>query len=497
MAWSPAGIPANVGTRAAFSLSDVEASDYPRCPANVGIKARGGWLEHGPSQEPFDDLLIARIKEVVLAIVQTRGSDADGGLARARATHEGRHPLVREFLDTAALNYLEFLESRESQVGPLTYIDYSHRRDLAPEVSLKLWAPVYQTQDGSREVHRLRYNEARAEAGHWSTGAAWVVNRQVHAVTVVEFGLGSGSEAVLQDCAEPEAVRTSMDTTLVPDLRTLYVANHRVPGSHCVGCKAVSHCPDLIQMDLFDGAVDDTPWVRSLSEADLSRYRTCPATALAKSLHLPTQVAFPESMARGVRIHRWIADRHAGTIPCADALLVDGTGFEEDAPYLDAHAANCDRGVSTTLSLEETLVGWDAHMADVIFMKPDEVLLRDGVLVLREIKTSESAAALEADVAWAQFADVTAWWLSVLAGGLTAHFGATHAVLELEVLTPVGGAVHQLTTHQDEARFQVAGWRLDTPAHWLADRGFLPNPGPQCPRCEFLRWCKEGRATVD
>ena len=67
MAWSPAGIPANVGTRAAFSLSDVEASDYPRCPANVGIKARGGWLEHGPSQEPFDDLLIARIKEVVLA----------------------------------------------------------------------------------------------------------------------------------------------------------------------------------------------------------------------------------------------------------------------------------------------------------------------------------------------------------------------------------------------------------------------------------------------
>lgn len=66
MAWSPAGIPANVGTRAAFSLSDVEASDFPRCPANVGIKARGGWLEHSPSQEPFDDLLIARIKRLGL-----------------------------------------------------------------------------------------------------------------------------------------------------------------------------------------------------------------------------------------------------------------------------------------------------------------------------------------------------------------------------------------------------------------------------------------------
>ena len=493
MAWSPAGIPAKVRTKASFSLSDIEESDYPRCPANVGIKARGGWLENSPVQEPFDDLLIVRIKEVVLAIVQARGSDADGGLARAHATHEGRHPLVREFLDTAALNYLEFLESREAQVGTLTYVGYSHHRCLTPEVSLKLWAPVYQSPDGTREIHRLRYNEAKSEAGRWSTGAAWVVNRREHAVTVVEFGLGAGSEAVLQNCVEPEMVRTSMDATLVPNLRALYAANHLVPGSHCVGCKAVAHCPKLIQMDMFAGAADETPWVRSLSEADLSRYRTCPATALAKSLHLPSEVASPESMARGMRIHRWIADRHAGTIPCVEALLIEGTGFEEDDPYLAAHAALCDRAGSTTLSLEETLVGWDAKLADVIFMKPDEVVLRDGVLVLREIKTLASAAVVEADNAWDQFSDVVAWWLNVLDSGLAAHFGAADALLELEVLTPAGGAVHQLATDQDEARFQVAGWRLDTPALWLTDRSFLPTPGPQCARCEFLRWCREGQ----
>ena len=138
-------------------------------------------------------------------------------------------------------------------------------------------------------------------------------------------------------------------------------------------------------------------------------------------------------------------------------------------------------------------MGWDAKLADVIFMKPDEVVLRDGVLVLREIKTLASAAVVEADNAWDQFSDVVAWWLNVLDSGLAAHFGAADALLELEVLTPAGGAVYQLATDQDEARFQVAGWRLDTPALWLIDRSFLPTPGPQCARCEFLRWCREGQ----
>lgn len=497
MTWSPQGIPARLGARAAFSLSDVEESDFPRCPAQVGIKARNGRLDHSPQQEPFENLLTAMIRDVVVAVVQGRGGDEDGGLARAHATHDGRHPLIREFLDAAALNYLDFLESREVEVGKLTYVDYSHRRDLATEVSLKLWAPVFQTEDGTREVHRLRYNAARTEAGHWDAGAAWVVNRGVHTVTVVEFGLGNGSEAVLRDSSGPEAVRASMETTLLPDLRSLYSANDLIPGTNCVGCKAVAHCPALIQMDLFPGVLDATPWVRSLSESDLARYRTCPAKALAKSLHLPSEFTSRDGIERGVRVHRWIADRHARNIACADALLIEGTGAAEDDPYLDAHADLCDRTNSTTLSLEQTLVGWDAKLADVIFMKPDEVVLRDGALVLREIKTSTNGAALDADIAWGQFEEIAAWWLAVLEGGLAAHFGASAAVLELEVLTPGGGAVHRLATDDEEARFRVGGWRLDTPALWLTDRAFLPSPGPHCARCEFLRWCQEGQADLD
>lgn len=496
MRWSAPGIPAKLGSGAAFSLSDVEDSGFQRCPAHVGIRARNGSLDQAPPQKPFESLLTAMIKNLVVAVARGRATDDDGGLARAHATHEGQHPLVRDFLDAAALNYLEFLESREVEVGSLTYVDYFHRRDLVPEVSLKLWAPVYQTEDGAREVHRLRYNRPKTEGGHWDTGAAWVVNAGVRSVTVVEFGLGDGSEALLRDRADPEAVLATMETEVVPELRSLYSANDLLPGSNCVGCKAVALCPALIQMDLFPGVPDDIPWVRSISESDLARYRECPSKALAKSLHLPSESTARAGIERGVRVHRWIADRHTGTTSCADALLIEGTGVAEDEPYLDAHAALCDRTDSATLSLEQTLVGWDAKLVDVIFMKPDEVVLRNGVLVLREIKTSTNQSVLSADLAWERYANVAAWWLTVLDGGLAAHFGAKTAVLELEVLTPAGGAVHHLATDEDGARFRVSGWRLDTPALWLADRDCLPSPGPSCARCEFIRWCKEGKGHV-
>lgn len=492
MAWHPQGISAELLNDAAFSLSDLEDSDYPPCPARTGIKARKGRISGSPQQEPFDHLLTAMIKDVVVALAQGRTSDPDGGLARAAMTYRTCHPLVREFLDTAALNYLEFLEAREADVGRLTYVDYFHRRDIAASVSIKLWAPVYETERGTREIHRLRHGQARSDAGTWATGAAWIAGRGAD-TTVIEFGLGSGSECVLHDATAPEEIRSTMDFSVVPAIRSLFGATHHVPGSHCVGCDAVSVCPALIPVDLLEGPTDATPWVRSVSESDLARYKTCPVKALAKSLHLPAERGFSDALERGVRVHRWIAERHACGFACADALLIEGTGVEADDPYIAAHAAQCDRSNSRIITLEQTLVGWDARLADVVFMKPDEVLVRGESLVLREIKTATSSAALDPAIAWEQYSDVSNWWLAVLDGGLATHFGVTRAILELEVLTPEGGAVHQLSTDDEEAKFRVAGWRLDTPALWLGDRDFIAMPGPQCSTCEVVRWCREGQ----
>jgi hypothetical protein len=493
MAWQPQGISAQLLDNAAFSLSDLEDTDYPPCPARVGIKARKGWVRGSPDQEPFGNLLTALIKEVVVALAQGRSSDPDGGLARAARTYRACQPLVREFLDIAALNYLEFLEAREAKVGRLTYLDYFHRRDIAPSVSLKLWSPVYETERGTKEIHRLRYGSARSDSHTWATGAAWIAGRGA-AVTVIEFGLTSGSACVLHDASAPDVIQSLLNASVVPTLRTLFSETHHVPGSHCVSCDAVSVCPALIPLDLLGGQPDATPWVRSLSESDLARYRVCPAKSLAKSLHLPSEQDFTEAIARGARVHGWIADRHASGTPCADYLLIEGTGFEEDDPYITAHAALCDRHDSQIISSEVTLVGWDAGLADVVFMKPDEILVRNGSLFLREIKTTTNAGALDAAAAWQQYADVSTWWLTVLGGGLATYFGFERAVVELEVLTPAGGAIHQLSSDEEEAMFRVAGWRLDTPALWTSDRAFIATPGPQCSSCEVVRWCRVGQA---
>lgn len=493
MTWNPQGISVKLLNNAAFSLSDLEDTDFPPCPARTGIKARKGWVSGSPQQEPFDHLPTAMIKEVVVALAQGRLSDPDGGLVRAAYTYRNRHPLVREFLDVAALNYLEFLESREAEVGRLTYIDYFHRRDFTTSIGIKLWAPVYKTDCGTREIHRLRYGEARSDTGTWATGAAWIAGRGV-STTVVEFGLASGSECVLHAASIPEDVHSSMNSSVLPAVRSLSGETHHVPGSHCVGCDAVGVCPALIPMNVFDGETDATPWVRSVSESDLARYRTCPARALAKSLHLPSERGFTAALERGVRVHRWIAQRHASDLSCADSLLIEGTGVEDDDRYIAAHAALCDRSNSRTVTLEQTLVGWDARLSDVVFMKPDEVLVRGEVFVLREIKTTTNSALLDPAVAWEQYSDVASWWLAVLEGGLATYFGFTRAVLELEVLTPDGGAIHELYTDGKEAQFRVAGWRLDTPALWLGDRDFIATPGPQCSQCEVVRWCKEGQS---
>lgn len=162
--------------------------------------------------------------------------------------------------------------------------------------------------------------------------------------------------------------------------------------------------------------------------------------------------------------------------------------------YLVAHTSQCDRSACSTVCSEETLVGWDAAIGDVIFMKPDEILKRnDGALILREIKTTSNPGALDPTFAWDQFADVANWWAAALRGGLIQHFGAASAVLELEILTPDGVAVHRRWLADPGVDFQIEGWLLDAPTLWLADRAFPPCPGTQCAQCEVIRWCRDGQ----
>ncbi len=493
MVWVPRGVPVVLEPQAAFALSDIEESMFARCPARVGISARKGSASPQPPSQPFGETMFALIRDLVEAIVVGRRRDADGGLARAARGYRGQHSAIRSFLDCAGVNYLEFLEDREAQVGPLTYLGYSNARPVGSEVSLKLWAPLFKDAAGNREVHRLRYRSAKKELTTWARGAAWVAAEGgASQVSVLEVGLADGGQAVICDSLDNSEIDREHRQITLPRLREVYLADDPQPGSDCTRCAAVAVCPAIVPMAMFGAAADNTPWVRGLSESSLARHRACPHRELARSQHLPRSGSLPEPAARGLRVHSWIHDAHESGRSCRDYFSSVDL-LDEDRPYLDAHAANCARSDLEVLSAEETLVGWDSAIGDVVYMKPDEVLRRDGAVILREIKTTSNSAALDPAVAWDQYAQVLLWWASALRGGLLAHFGASRGTVELEVLTPDGGAVHSWEMADPEVGFQIDGWRLDSPALWLADRTFPANPGAQCAECDVLRWCREGQ----
>lgn len=494
MTWHPAGLDVFLGSVPRFAASDVEEGQFPQCPDRVGISARFGKSDTAPETEPFGQGMIARLRDIVEALARGRDSDADGGLKRAAETYRDQHAGVRAFLDMAALNYLEFLEAREVEVGRLTYVGHSCWRPVeSGVVELKLWAPVYRSASGSREVHRLRYGSAKSEVTNWALVAAWIVSEGRFDVSVVEVGLLDGTESVLLSDASPTEIEEAHQEVTLPRLRRMYGETGRVPSANnCARCLAVTQCGDVIPLDLFAGQKDATPWLRVASQSVLDRHARCPAHGYLRSRYLPREAQWFGAADRGIRIHEWIAQAHDSDESCRERLESQ-VPPGDDLPYLRAHVEQCDRSGRATLAVERAIVGWDAGTGNVIDMRPDEVCrLDDGTLVLRELKTTENAALLDRDAAFDHYASFAQWWLAVLSGGLVGHFGATGGVLELEVLTPDGGAVHRFNLADSTTQFWMEGWAVDTPALWLGDRAFEPLPGPQCEFCDMGRWCPEG-----
>lgn len=493
MSWVPSGLTLNYpGARPYYSASNVETSDWSSCPVKVGIGARRARVDGEAAGAPFDSLLVANIKAAIDGLLAGRTVDAETGLARARATYATRHPGVRAFLDAAMENYLDFLDSREAVTGPLTYCDFSHRRTVTSDFEVKMWAPVFTDPQGNPEVHRLRYGEARRDVTEWAVAVAWIVGKEKPA-TVIEVGLTAGSEQVLLDSAEPGEIHKRFEVEVLPRLREAHSATDPVPGSDCSDCKAAPACEALIPVDAFRGLRDSVASVRALSASDLRVYRSCPAAWYLHSIRLPKTPLTGEALERGRRVHEWIAQQHSSGRSCP-GVLADASAVEPgDLPLLRAHADFCDRSGWSPVSVEETLVAWDDRAQLVLYLKPDELYLRGDTLVLREIKTTDKVVLHQSQTAARdEYADVLAWWLAILSGGLAEYFGATRAEVELEVLTPAGGARYTFPTDDTSSDYVVNGWLLDAPDAWMNDTSWLPNPGPRCASCDVARWCEYG-----
>lgn len=136
---------------------------------------------------------------------------------------------MRSYVALAVENILEAHESIEAEVVPLRLLVTNPQAGTANR-TLTAWAPLYTTDDGSREIRKFRLGSARAdeESMRWASVAAYVAAEyrggpQTRRVRVVEIGALDGSLQVLFDKTAAEA-------------RSQFLAYGRGPGeSRCGG----------------------------------------------------------------------------------------------------------------------------------------------------------------------------------------------------------------------------------------------------------------------
>lgn len=494
MTWDPDGVILRwAGEKPAYSIGAVEGGDFPRCPLRAGLQARRAQADLQVETEPFGDLLTARFKDMVIAIANTHRHGPERALRSARLTYRNFSRLEL-YLDKAAENYLEFLEAREAQVGLLTYVDYSLRAVVTKDFDTKVWAPVFTRDGGAVEIHRLRFGSAQEDHEDWAVAAAWVATRREPrptCVSVIEVGLLDGTEFVVLDEESPESLHDRFAAQPLESLKDIHQNVAPVACADCASCSAVAVCTAPIAVDMLQGEKDSNPWVRSLSAADLRVHTQCPRRWFLRSRKLPRDTELSPEMQRGILVHERIASFHLQGNQC-HASLLDGVSDPVAQAMLAGHVSTCstDRDVVT---IEETLTLWDSSANLVMYMKPDELLRERNSLVVRERKTTAKTHLVhDRAAARDEFHDVIAWSLAALDGGLAGHFGAGRGVVELEVLTAEGSAVHEFEVGTEESDALVAAW-IDGPlAQWLLDTEWPTKASPSCATCELRRWCPEG-----
>ena len=430
-------------------------------------------------------------------------------LAQAFEAH-GIHPLLRPFLRLAVDNVLEAHGSIEAELGPLQLRPDTDLVVGSPGRRLTVWAPLYETSDGVREVRRFRIGPARndEQSSKWAVIAAYVAatfraGTDLRRVRAVEIGAVDGSITVLFDGSPAEA--GSWFTAFGQGLAAAAAdEDHIVPCRSCGSCKAAGSCRALLPVDGMLGQDGRGHSSRSVSPGELEQHRLCAAQWLLDScMHLPREQAGGEAAARGRAVHRWLQEAHSRRVGCRRAdLPAPGTGlglaegvlteteYEIAYPFLLQHAGHCPLDWGELVLAEQDLYGYD-HDAEVITATRPDLVYRDGdVLAIREFKTAEQPYGSGQDEAYDRHLQI-AFQICMLNSGLAGRHGATPGVVEMELLT---GSERFLWTWDasdpavarvaaGEVRRAVQGWHNDI--HWKT------HIGPHCAWCPVRRWCPD------
>ncbi len=518
--WAPSGLTLKYGREMVATASDLEESDWPDCSLRLALKMRrdtypdtGSWRKARQAQIPLGWFLDA-LPHLHRSIAH--GNHPDVALAAARATYARAHPGLRVYLDHALEEYLDLHQARERVLGSLTYL--GHHSDMSLNASkgssLSVWAPMYETSDGHREVRRLRMRAAKDEVTAWAAVAAKVAaerdGRAAVSVSVLEVSLADGSDVVLLDRITPAEADSFYERLARPRALTLMNGETATPCSNCADCKAVAVCTSLAPMNRTLRQTDKGIHTRSVSASDLVLYERCPARwYLERECRLPladSDGVGAEGRSRGTAIHRWLKTAHSRGIPCSNSDLpapsewgandvahdvLDVEQYRSALPFLRQHQSHCVVDDGDLLAVDEAMYGWDPAADLVIAATPDLVRQSGDTVIFREVKSTEKALPEDADAARDQFDGVVYWWLSMLNGGWIHRYDCAQGAVELEILRPDSSAVFSYST-SDADLVEIAEDRMDSRvSNWHKDSIWSTKPGPGCADCPVSRWCPD------
>jgi PD-(D/E)XK nuclease superfamily len=479
-------------------------------------KVVDGWIRLWPHENsPFP---LADVIEIVMA-AHTMAPKDDHQKAMewiaSRITARGVHRLLREFVQHAVENLLEAHESIEEDIGPLRCIAW--QPEVGPaDRKLWAWAPLYQSENGTREIRRVRLGSAHtnAEEGdvRWAATAAYVAAnfsslQPATRVRVVEIGLVDGSVTVLFDDT-PNAASNYFAENGRDTAARLVTDDHTSPCSSCGSCKTAGSCHALVAVDGVLGQTSRGYESRSVSPSELQRYAVCPAQWLfASSVHLPREIEGSDAASRGIAVHRWLEAAHKRGRMCqledvpdpserieADFAveLLDDEEYATARPFLLAHLDVCPLRPSDVddVEVEVNLYSYD-HLAEVVVVSRPDIVYRIGHrLVVREVKTAATSYPGGRDDAYDKHLQIP-FLLAMLASGLANDRGCTSSSVELELLTPDGSQIWSWDT-ADAAVLAVARGDVRRAVEdWHTDATWDPKPGPHCAWCPVSRWCPE------
>jgi len=506
------------GDRTVLKVSATDVSSTCACGRFLAIKVRPearspAWGRSFPRDNVFP---LGDLVELVEAAHRAPEAATYSTLRRWLAQQfdaRGTHRLLRPYLERAVENVLEAHETIEDALGPLRLLVNNPTVGRKPR-QLTAWGPLYETQDGVREIRRYRLGSAHQhpddEDKLWTATAGNVAATfrggvPSTRVRVVEIGAVDGSIAVLFDADPPSAVAAFRGSGRVRAAE-LTEQDHVVPCRDCGNCKVAGVCQALVPVTGMLGQAEAGYRSRSVAPSGLEQYRLCPAQwLLDRELHFPKEKGITEAQARGMAVHQWLKAAHQRGVGCrledlpepgGDLGLAAGVLSEEDYavayPYLVQHLPNCplDALDTVVVAVEENVCGFD-HDAQVIpVTKPDLIYRLGERLIAREFKTAVGIPAHGKDEGYSQHFQVP-FLLTMLASGLAERHGAAAGTVELELLTPTGS---ELWTWDSDHALTVrvaAGDVRRAVDDWHKDGTWDTRPGHHCIWCPVREWCPD------